>query len=103
MSIVSSTSRALYVDAIRDMRKDVFHDRNPLFRGCLVDDERRVDPDVRVVPHGDQAALEALLEDQPAGLLVELLLRGPVLHKLDADEKSPAAHLADERELLLQP
>src|SRR5689334_4582088 len=103
MSIVSSTSTDLYVDAICDKRQHLFENGDAFLRGRLVDDERRVDADVGVVAHRDEPPLEAFLEYEFARFLVELLVRRAVLHELDPDEEPASPHLADERKLLLEP
>src|SRR6266852_1750895 len=102
MSIVSSTSRALYVDSICDKREHLFHDVDSLFCGCLIDDERRVDTDIGIVAHDDQAALETFFEDHLARLFVELLFCLLVLHQLHADEKAASPHVSHKRELALE-
>src|SRR5438093_256270 len=64
--------------------------------------EGGVDAEVGVVDHADQPALQALLEDPDTHLLVQGLLRLPVLHELDADEEAFAVHVPDHLVALLQ-
>ena len=65
--------------------------------GGLVDRERGLDADARRVRHGEEPALEAFVEDAPAGFFGERLLAFLVAHEIEADEKPRAAHVADER------
>src|SRR6266849_1840878 len=100
--MVSSTSRALYVDSICDKRKHLFHDVDPLFCGCLIDDERRVDADIGIVAHDDQATPETFFEDHLARFFVEFLLCLLVLHELNADEQAASTDVSHKGELRLE-
>src|ERR1051325_9692190 len=103
MSMVSSTSRALYVDSICDKREHLFHDVDSLFCRCFIDDEGRIYSDIGIVAHDDQAALQTFLENELARLFVELLLRLPVLHQLDSDEQAASPDVSDKREFRFEP
>src|SRR6185369_10918912 len=99
--MTSSTSRALYVDAICDMGKYFVKNVDTFTRGCLVNDERRIDTDIGVIRHGDETAFHGFLEDDLTGFLVELFVGFAVLHQLQTDEQTLTTHITDEWILVL--
>ena len=87
----------------RDRGEGLIEDVDPAQRLVLGDDERRIDANDVRIGHGDEAALERLVEERAGDRLVERLLGLAVGDHLDADQEAPPAHVADEAVLLLQP
>src|SRR5690349_2480072 len=68
--------------AAAEVLEDLVEDGEALEGGRLVDGERRLEPDVRRVGHGEQATLHALAVHLLHERAVERLLRLAVLHQL---------------------
>src|SRR5712664_3286776 len=76
-------------------------DRRQRFHRLLVgDDERRVDPHLRIVDHRDHAAREQRVEDPAGDFLVEQLAR-PGHDQIHAEHEAATAHIADDGNLVL--
>src|SRR6266568_5828295 len=93
--------RSLPAAALLELAERVVEERQTLERGVLVDRQRRLEPHVRRVGHGEEPALHAALVDLLHDRAVERLLRRAVLHHLDADEQAGPSHVADEGAPLL--
>src|ERR1700677_1850775 len=99
---LSTPRRSVERKPARDCGEGLIEDVDPAQRFFLGEDERRVDANDIGIRHGDEAALQRLMEERARDSLVERLLRLAVGDHLDADEKTAPAHVADEAIFFLQ-
>src|SRR3989441_13209074 len=86
----SSTARPLCDKSLCGFTEHFLHDGEGAHRLVLLDHQRRIDADLRIVDHREHAARQQRVEDPPGGLLVEQGARsgGDEIHP---DQEAPAA------------
>src|SRR5258705_3668834 len=96
--------RYILLEPVRpdDRPQGLVENGEPVERSLLADDERRVDADGRRIGHGGETAPETLLVERLRHVLAEGLLGAAVLHELDAEHQTAAAHLAHAPVFLLE-
>src|SRR2546426_1748697 len=96
----SSTARPLCDKSLCGFTEHFLHDGEGAHRLVLLDHQRRIDADLRIVDHREHAARQQRVEDPPGGLLVEQGTRSGD-DEIHPDQEAPAAHIGDDGQLRL--
>src|ERR1700683_909869 len=98
---LSTPRRSVERKPARDCGEGLIEDVDSAQRFFLGEDERRIDANDIGIGHGDEAALERLMEERASDRLIQWGFGLAVGHHLDADHETATADVADEEVFFL--